>query len=82
MKTVSVRELQKKIKACIDDSQGDRVVITRNGKPAAVLYGVEGSDWEAVVRQMDPEFWKLIEERRKQTGISFEEFEKKLGQSS
>jgi prevent-host-death family protein len=81
VKTVTVSEFKKKIKACIDDSQDDRVIITRSGKPAAVLYGVEGSDWEAVVRQMDPEFWKLIEERRKQTTISFEEFEKKLGKS-
>jgi len=82
MKTVSVRELQKKIKACIDDSQQDRIIITRSGKPAAVLYGVEGSDWESIVRQMDPEFWKLMEDRRKQSEISIEDFKKKLGKNS
>ena len=82
MKTVSVRDLQKKIKECIDDSQGERVVITRSGKPAAILFGVEGSDWETIVHQMDPELWKLMEKRRKEPVISFEEFEKRLEKRS
>lgn len=75
MKTVSVRTLQKKVKECIDDAQGDRVVITRHGKPSAVILGVEGQDWETVVLQTDPEFWKFIEKRRKQSTVSMEELE-------
>jgi prevent-host-death family protein len=70
MKTVTVRDLQKKVKECVDDAQEDRVVITRHGKPAAVLVGVEGEDWEAVVLQTDPAFWKLIRGRRRQPTIS------------
>ena len=49
MKTVNARDLQKKIKKCVDMSQQDQVVITRRGKPAAVMVGVEGKDWEDVV---------------------------------
>ena len=37
MKTVNARDLQKKIKECVDMSQQDQVVITRRGKPAAIL---------------------------------------------
>lgn len=70
MKTVTVRDLQKKVKECVDDAQNDRVVITRRGKPAAVLVGVEDDDWEAVVLQTDPTFWKLIRTRRQQPTIS------------
>ena len=44
MKMVTARELQKKIKQCVDAAQAERVVVTRHGKPAAVLVGVEGSD--------------------------------------
>lgn len=33
MKTVNARDLQKKIKECVDLSQQERVVITRRGKP-------------------------------------------------
>lgn len=78
MKTVSVRDLQKKVKKCVEESQKDRVVITKHGKPAAVLVGVEGQDWEDVVLQTDPSFWKSIRSRRKQETVSLEELKKEL----
>ena len=78
MKTVTVRELQKKIKACLDQAQEDRVVITRRGKPTAVLIGVQGEDWETVILETDPTFWRMIQERRKQPTISIEELKAQL----
>ena len=56
----------------MDVSQQDRVVITRRGKPAAVMVGVEGKDWEEVALQTSSTFWKLIEERRVYYEISEE----------
>lgn len=79
MKTIPVRDLQKNIKECVDQAQLDRVVITRHGKPAAVLVGVEGQEWEDVVLQTDPAFWKLIRARRKQPTLSLDELKKRLG---
>ena len=78
MKTVTVRELQKKVKQCVDDAQEDRVIITRRGKPAAVLVGVAGADWEAVVLQTDPTLWRLIRQRRKQPTVSLAEMKRRL----
>ena len=78
MKTVTARDLQKKIKECVDASQRERVVVTRRGQPAAVLVGIEGSDWEDVVLQSSTGFWKLIEERRKQPTISLRELKARL----
>ncbi|MCX5867865.1 MAG: type II toxin-antitoxin system Phd/YefM family antitoxin [Proteobacteria bacterium] len=78
MKTIAVRELQKKIKETVDDAQKDRVVITRQGKPAAVMVGVEGQDWESVVLETDPAFWKLISKRRKEATISFRELKTRI----
>ncbi len=69
MKTVNVRDLQKKIKEFVDASQKDRVVLTRHGKPSAILVGVEGEDWETVVQETNAEFWNLIQSRRKQKTI-------------
>ncbi len=46
MKTDTVRDLQKKVRECVDDAREDHVVITRRGLPAAVLVG---EDWDAVV---------------------------------
>ena len=78
MKTVNARDLQKKIKQCVDVSQQDRVVITRRGKPAAVMVGVEGKDWEEVALQTSSTFWKLIEQRRNEPTISTKELRRRL----
>lgn len=78
MKTVNVRELQKRIKEYIGVSQKDRVVLTRHGKPSAVLVGVEGADWETVVLETNAEFWGLIQKRRKQKTISLLEMKTRL----
>ncbi len=78
MKTVSVRELQQHVKACVSAAQRDRVVLTRHGKPAAVLVGVEGKDWEQVTLGTSPEFWRLIERRRKEKLVPLKEIRKRL----
>jgi prevent-host-death family protein len=78
MKTVNARDLQKHIKKCVDMSQRDRVVITRRGKPTAVLVGVEGKDWDDVALQTSSTFWKLIEERRKEPTLSMKELRSRL----
>ena len=78
MKAVNARDLQKKIKQCVDMSQQEQVVITRRGKPAAVMVGVEGKEWEEVVLQTSATFWKLIEERRKQPTMSMKELRTRL----
>ena len=78
MKTVTARDLQKKVKECVDWSQEDRIVITRHGKPAAVMVGVEGKDWEDLVLQTSPSFWRLVKERREQPTISVAELRSRL----
>jgi len=80
VKTVTVRDLQKRVKECVDDAQRDHVVITRHGKPAAVLVGVEGVDWDTVVLQSDPALWRLIQTRRKQPTVSLDELKSRLKQ--
>jgi prevent-host-death family protein len=78
MKTVNARDLQKKVKECVDLSQRDRVVITRRGKPAAVMVGVEGKEWDDVALQASSKFWKLIEARRKEPTMSMKELRNRL----
>ena len=78
MKTISVRDLQKRIRDCVEAAQHDRVVITRRGKPAAVIIGVDGLDWEQLVLGADADFWEMIEERRKSKTISMAEMRRRL----
>lgn len=81
MKTVSVRELQRRIRECVETAQKDQVVITRRGQPAAVLIGVEGLDWESVVLGTDAAFWAMIQARRKEPTISRDELMRRLADS-
>ncbi len=78
MRSVAVRDLQRKVKECVDLAQRGRVVITRRGKPAAVLVGVEGKDWEQVTLETSAAFWKLVEARRQQPTIPLGEMKARL----
>ena len=72
MKTINVRELQKRVRDCVKASQRNRVVVTRHGIPTALIIGVEGTDWETLALQTNPSFWRMIERRRSEKTVSLE----------
>jgi prevent-host-death family protein len=78
MKTVNVRDLQKKVKKCVQVSQKEHVVVTVHGRPAAIVIGVEGDDWEDVFYRTSPAFWKMIQERRKEKTVPLAQVKKRL----
>jgi prevent-host-death family protein len=78
MKAIAVRDLQKRIRESVDLSQKEGVVVTRHGRPTAVLIGVEGQDWEDLVFQTSADFWKMIERRRRQKTIPMAEIRRRL----
>lgn len=78
MKTIAVRDLQKRIRESMELSQKEGVVVTRHGRPAAVLIGVEGQDWEDLVFQTSASFWKMIERRRNQKTMSLADVRRRL----
>ena len=79
MKTISVRELQKRIRACVRTAQRNRGVVTRHGVPTALIIGVEGSDWETLALQTNPSFWRVIENRRAEKTISLKTMRGRVG---
>jgi len=64
--------------ACVDEAQRERIVLTRHGKPVALVVGVEGMDEEQVQLGGSEKFWKLIAERRKQKTLSRARLEQQL----
>jgi len=70
------------LETCIKDARRDRVVVTRKGKPVALVLGVEGLDEEQLQLGSSEKFWKLIEERRRQKTISRRTLEKTLDGSN
>ncbi len=65
---------------CVADSQNDRVILTRNGKPVALIIGVEGMNEDQLQLGSSDKFWKLISDRRKQKTISRIQLEQKIKQ--
>jgi antitoxin (DNA-binding transcriptional repressor) of toxin-antitoxin stability system len=78
VKVVGVQQAD--LEQCIRAAQRERVVLTRNGKPVAILVGVRGLDLEQIELGHSDEFWTLIRERRGQRTISREELEQRLGE--
>jgi antitoxin (DNA-binding transcriptional repressor) of toxin-antitoxin stability system len=73
---------QANLDVCVNDAQRERVVITRNGKPVALIVGVEGMDEEQLELGSSDKFWTLIEKRRKEKTISRAELEQKIDSRS
>jgi antitoxin (DNA-binding transcriptional repressor) of toxin-antitoxin stability system len=76
MKTVGIQAAD--LQSCIQEAQRENIVITRNGKPVALLIGVEGMDLEQIELGHSDKFWTLIRERRKQKTLSRAQLEKRM----
>jgi antitoxin (DNA-binding transcriptional repressor) of toxin-antitoxin stability system len=76
MKVVGLQEVN--LEECVRQAQAERVVLTQNGKPIALVVGVGGLDLEQIELGQSDEFWKLIRERRRQKTISRTELEKRI----
>jgi len=79
MKTVPMEDST--LDRCVAEAQQERVILTRNGDPIALVVGVEGMDEEQIRLGSSLEFWKLIEESRRQKTISRQELERRLDQA-
>ncbi len=65
MKVVALREAKASLSAYIEKAQQDRILITKHGRPAALLVGVEGEEIEELLTMGNPRFWEMIESRRR-----------------
>jgi hypothetical protein len=80
MKTIGLEHTT--LAACVKDARHERVVLTRKGKPVALVVGVKGLDEEQLQLGSSDTFWALIEARRKQQTISRAELEQRIRDTS
>jgi antitoxin (DNA-binding transcriptional repressor) of toxin-antitoxin stability system len=80
MKVIGLKETN--LDACVSEAQHERIVITRNGKPVALVVGVAGLDAEQLELGSNPAFWELITQRRRQRNITRAQLEKKVSRSA
>jgi predicted RNase H-like HicB family nuclease/PHD/YefM family antitoxin component YafN of YafNO toxin-antitoxin module len=79
MNEMTVEQFAQDVPAALETSQCKRVVIMRDGKPVAVLVGIEHKDLEDWHLELSPEFWRMIEERRREpASISLEDLKAEL----
>jgi prevent-host-death family protein len=53
-KVVALGRAKNALSACIDEAQNGRILITRHGRPAALIVGVEGEEFEDLMTRSDP----------------------------
>ena len=64
MKKVRAKDLQMNVDEILNSSQNERIVISRGGKPCAVLVGIEDYDAEDLRTASSKESWRMIHHRR------------------
>lgn len=69
MKMVPLREVKQQLSEYVGQSQREKILITKYGRPAALIWGVEGNDIEDVLTMTDPSFWRMIRKRRLQKAV-------------
>lgn len=78
MKEITVEQLASQPADWLHAAQQDRLVVTRDGKPSALIVGIENQDEEDWNLQLSPEFWQMIEDRRREQTIPWEQVKAEL----
>lgn len=73
MKTFGME--QATLDVCVREAQGDRVLVTRDGRPVAMVVGLAGLDEDQLQLGASDRFWELITARRKQSTLTREKLE-------
>jgi prevent-host-death family protein len=66
---------------CVKQARKGQVVLTRNGRPVGLLVSIESLYRHAPEPAPSQEFWKLIEQRRREKPITPAELELRLAKA-
>jgi hypothetical protein len=59
-------------------AQKERVLVTRDGQPVALVVGMEHKDAEDFHYMTSPEFWRMIEEARRMPTVPLQKIKEEL----
>jgi hypothetical protein len=74
----TVEEFAKDVDRYLTAAQKERIIVTRNGEPLALVVGMENKDAEDFHYMTSPEFWKMIEEARRMPTVPLEKVREEL----
>ncbi len=78
MKEVTLEEFSRDTSTLLDAAQRDRLIVTREGRPLALVVGIENLDAEDWNLATSPEFWRMIEERRREPTVPLADIKAQL----
>ena len=83
MKIAPLAEVKNRFSAYVDDSQESPIVVTRNGRPVAMLIGiVDEDDLDSLLLVHNPRFLQILEEARQRVrvtgGVPWADFRSRL----
>jgi PHD/YefM family antitoxin component YafN of YafNO toxin-antitoxin module len=78
MREATLEEFVRDVEEMVVTAQHERIVLMRNGHPVAVVVGIENKDEEDWHYMSSPEFWQMIEERRRCSTAPWEEVKVRL----
>ena len=65
MKTMTIENLPKHVAELVSSTAKERILLTRGGKPFALVTDASGYDEEDIGYMTDENFWQMIADRRK-----------------
>ena len=66
------------LESCVSRAQQERLLITREGRPVALVVGVQGMSAEQLELGTSEKFWSLIAQRRRQGTMSRAALERRI----
>jgi prevent-host-death family protein len=78
MKQLTLEQLSEQLQDYVRSAQREQILITDNGKPIALLLGLENTDLEQFNLQLSAQFWEMISDRRKRPTVPLSVVEAQL----
>lgn len=78
MKETTIERFTADPQGFLQAAQEERVLVTRAGKPLALLVGVENKDQEDWDLETSSSFWQMIQQRRSRPKMPLRELEPSL----
>jgi prevent-host-death family protein len=78
MKQLTLEQLSEQLQDYVRSAQREQILITDNGKPIALLLGLENTDLEQFNLKLSAQFWEMISDRRKRPTVPLSVVEAQL----
>jgi prevent-host-death family protein len=78
MKTMTVLEAKNHFSRTLRTAARELVVVTRRGKPVAVIQGITEDDMEDLLLERSEKFWEMMARARRGKGVSLDAVRKKM----